>query len=526
MIELAIEGGPLDGSRFTLTEGGVLGRGQMADLRVDDATVSRRHAEVRKAGAGWEVVDLGSANGTRVNGISVGTGAPLSNGDVIELGQVAIRVALARPVSVTPTGDSAMAPTVGSAFFQEVLARLKLFCELGTLSSAKLAPEARYQQALLCVLRAFPKLDRVLLLMLNATGDAFTLKGVATRISHTLNTQALAPIAREALRQSDGLLAFNGSDRERVAKRLGLLPFQGALAVLPVRASGAALGVIYMDSEKDEDALRSGDRESLTAVANLLGSMLAAERATKQQSAIENQDLALARSIQQRFLPQSPPNFNGYSIVDSYTAARVIGGDHFDFLTLVDGRTAIVVADVSGKAVSGALYMARLGAVLRQAASRARRAPELLTDLNTVLYPELEAGMFITMLIGVLDPRSGALELASAGHSGPLIRHANGRIERVEVPAGPALGAMSQPAFEAEKIALVPGDLMLFYTDGLDEAHDAKGDLFGHDRIKTSMSMATGAAATLRQILDDLGRFVGSEPPHDDLTLVLVERLN
>src|SRR5258708_11827499 len=124
---------------------------------------------------------------------------------------------------------------------------------------------------------------------------------------------------------------------------------------------------------------------------------------------MEAHDLALARRIQQHFLPQSPPNIPGYRIADSYAAARVIGGDYYDFFQYKDGRHGLVIADVSGKAVSGALYMARLSVQVRVLARNLAGPEELLAGLNRKLNQELEPGMFVTMFAAALDAPSGTL---------------------------------------------------------------------------------------------------------------------
>jgi sigma-B regulation protein RsbU (phosphoserine phosphatase) len=202
----------------------------------------------------------------------------------------------------------------------------------------------------------------------------------------------------------------------------------------------------------------------------------------------------------------------------------VIGGDHYDFLTLADGRQAVIVADVSGEALSGALYMARLGSVLKQAAVRNRRAAELLEDVNRVLYAELEAGMFVTMAALVLEPRSGALELASAGHPAPLVRRRDGRVEILDAPPGPALGTMSDPSYQSAKHQLGNGECALLYTDGLSEATDAAGASFGLERVRAILAEADGAEATITKLRESLARFVASQPQSDDLTLVAMQR--
>ena len=165
------------------------------------------------------------------------------------------------------------------------------------------------------------------------------------------------------------------------------------------------LGVLYLESALIENAWRSGDQELFVGIAGQLTWLLASAQGQSVERAVETHDLALARRIQQRFLPQSPPKMPGYRFADSYAAARVIGGDYYDFFQFRDGKQGFVIADVSGKAVSGALYMARISVQVRALARHMSGPAELLAGLNRKLYQDLEPGMFVTMLAGIRSRR-------------------------------------------------------------------------------------------------------------------------
>lgn len=499
---LLVESGPLAGEQYRFDGPAVLGRGQLADVRIEHETVSRRHCEIRPASVGWEVVDLGSANGTRLNGEPIEAATSLSFGDRIELGMLTIMFA---PDAAAPS--ETVVPSAGGALFHDTLARIALFCELGELIAAAASTEQQLDRALAAVRRAYPRLDHAVLLHHAAAGDRYSL---AASAGDAIDLETIVPRAREALRNQRGHAAHEGA---------------GLWAALPVRYAGELLGALYLASATDTEALRLSDRDALCAVAALLAPLLAPARAPKGTSTSDDRDLALARRIQQRFLPQAPPALPGYALVDSYTAARVVGGDHFDYLTLADGRVLVVIADVSGKAVSGALYMARLGPMLKQAAALAYDPADLLERINVLLYGELEAGMFVTMLALALDADSARIEVASAGHPEPFKRSANGQVETLHVPRGPPLGAVAGATYAIGASAIEPGELLLLYTDGLDEAHDAGQAMFGVDRIVATLGQTPHAAAAIAALLAQLGAFVGDAAQSDDLTLVVLERL-
>ena len=252
--------------------------------------------------------------------------------------------------------------------------------------------------------------------------------------------------------------------------------------------------------------------------------MMAAQQAQSPERAIEAHDLALARRIQQRFLPQSTPPIAGYRIAESYEAARVIGGDYFDFFQYRDGRQGWVIADVSGKSVSGALYMARLSVQVRALARHMSGPAELLAGLNRKLYQELEPGMFVTMLAAALEPEQGVLEFACAGHPPPPLRAANGSVSELAEPDALPLGAMADTEFRPHRQTLVPGAIVLFYTDGLDEAHNDKNELFGKERIVEILGTSRDAQDALDSLLAGLARFAAGEAQSDDLTLITLSR--
>jgi sigma-B regulation protein RsbU (phosphoserine phosphatase) len=253
--------------------------------------------------------------------------------------------------------------------------------------------------------------------------------------------------------------------------------------------------------------------------------LIAANQAQSPERAVETHDLALARRIQQRFLPQSPPKLPGYRLADSYAAARVIGGDYFDYFPYRDGRHGLVIADVSGKAVSGALYMARLSIQVRMFARTLGSPEELLTALNRKLAQELEPGMFVTMLAAAIEPDSGTLEFANAGHPAPLLRATDGTVTELGESGALPLGAMSDTTFPQFRATLARGSCVLFYTDGLDEAHDLHQNLFGRERVIATLGSNGGdAQGTLDALLAEVARFTNGQTQSDDLTMIALAR--
>jgi phosphoserine phosphatase RsbU/P len=542
MPSLIVTSGILAGQVFSFSDNAVIGRGQFSEIRLNDPTVSRRHAQIRRNGQGYELRDQDSANGTFYRGQRLSQTILVGDGDEIQFGEVktVFRTASSEQPSLTPLTlpsdnstkarsavdiKEAAAVSSGQALgLRELLGRLKLFCDLGALASHKPDVREQLEKALEIIQTAFPQVSRAAVYTrVTATEH---LAALAKRESgEVLAFEQIEAFLQEALRREQGLNLTDAASREALATRLRASVLPAALLGMPLRIGNEVIGVLYLDSAYVEHAWRAADHELFVGVAGLLAALIASTQGHSPERSVEAHDLALARRIQQSFLPQSPPSLPGYRIADSYAAARVIGGDYYDFFNFRDGRNGLVIADVSGKAVSGALYMARLSVQVRTMARHLAGPAELLTGLNHKLYQELEPGMFVTMLAAVLDPETGALHFANAGHPVPLMRAPNGDVSELGEPGALPLGAMADTTFREFGATLTPGSCVLFYTDGLDEAHNAAQELFGKERIVKAMTDGGGGAqGMLDALLADIARFTLDEPQSDDLTLLTLSR--
>jgi serine phosphatase RsbU (regulator of sigma subunit)/anti-sigma regulatory factor (Ser/Thr protein kinase) len=238
------------------------------------------------------------------------------------------------------------------------------------------------------------------------------------------------------------------------------------------------------------------------------------------------QELGTARSIQHALLPKDLPKLEGWKIAYHYQPAREVGGDFYDFLRLDDGRVGLVIGDVSGKGIAAALVMANTQSVLRAVARRGNVAPgQVLTEANEVLYAYIPSGTFVTCFYGVLDPENGQLVYANAGHDPPYSQR-GGDAQELRARGMP-LGLMPDMPYEEKEAVLAVGDDLLLYSDGLVEAHDTEGDMFGFPHLRRLiMAQSTGSGEELVDVLlAELTRFTGTDAEQeDDITLVTLER--
>jgi serine phosphatase RsbU (regulator of sigma subunit) len=250
------------------------------------------------------------------------------------------------------------------------------------------------------------------------------------------------------------------------------------------------------------------------------------KREAQERERIE-QELRIARLIQQTLLPKTLPELPGYDVAAYYQPAREVGGDFYDFLDLEDGRLGLVVGDVTDKGVPAALVMATTRTMLRAAAQRLFPPGEVLRRANDALVTDIPPMMFITCLYAILEPESGRIVYANAGHDLPYRRRA-GRSEGAEElrARGMPLGLMPGMSYEEKEIVLERGESVLFYSDGLVEAHDPRYEMFGFPRLQGLVGThRSGGSSLIGFLLSELTRFTGEDwEQEDDITLVTLER--
>ena len=239
-------------------------------------------------------------------------------------------------------------------------------------------------------------------------------------------------------------------------------------------------------------------------------------------------ELALARRIQRSFVPLIPPGIPGYELAAHYEAAYEVGGDFFDVfrLRVQSGRLAIVIADVTGKGIAAALLMAFARPLIHAAIDHALQPVEALERTNRILVEERRSTLFITALCAIVDLRRGTMRIGNAGHEPTLVvRAEGGPIEWIE-GSGPLLGAFGRLDLDERVVELGPGDLVLFYTDGVTDARAANGERFGDARLLEVVTRhrASSAQAIVDALAAALGEFQGDEPPADDVTVVAIRR--
>ena len=303
----------------------------------------------------------------------------------------------------------------------------------------------------------------------------------------------------------------------------------GVALVVPLVSQGELIGTLNLGPRLSEQDYSTDDRRLLTTLAAQAAPAIRVAQLVREQAAEAAdrerlaQELRVATLIQQQFLPRELPQLPEWQIAAFYGPAQAVGGDFYDFVQMPDGRIGIAVGDVTDKGVPAALVMARTHSVLRAEASRLNSPGEILSRANDLLVPEMPAQMFVTCLFAVLDPPTGRIVIANAGHNLPFVRSGSdiGELRATGMP----LGLLPGIRYEEIEGVIEPGSNVLLYSDGLVEAHDGARQMFGFERLRESLVGEDAGSELLDRLLETLRAFTG--PDHeqeDDITLVTLRR--
>ena len=340
-----------------------------------------------------------------------------------------------------------------------------------------------------------------------------------------------------AIAESDPLLAYlqTAPGPVEVAKleldspALRAMREAGVALVVPLVSQGELIGTLNLGPRLSEQEYSTDDRRLLTNLAAQAAPAIRVAQLVREQAheAAERerleQEMRVATLIQQQFLPRELPNLPQWQIAAYYGPARAVGGDFYDFIEMPGGRIGIAVGDVTDKGVPAALVMARTHSILRAEASRSDSPGEILARANALLEPEMPARMFVTCLFAILEPETGRIVMANAGHNLPYIRTNDGVVELRAT--GMPLGLMPGIRYEETEGVIAPGSNVLLYSDGLVEAHDPNREMYGFPRLRQELATDDSGSELLDRLLETLHRFTGPDwEQEDDITLVTLRR--
>jgi serine phosphatase RsbU (regulator of sigma subunit)/anti-sigma regulatory factor (Ser/Thr protein kinase) len=348
---------------------------------------------------------------------------------------------------------------------------------------------------------------------------------------------APAAMAELDIAPNDPLLGYFSSGHATVdldaleldSPALAALRAEGTRMVVPLISQGELIGLLRLGPRRSEQEYSHDDRKLLDDLAaHAAPAVRVAQLVRQQQAEIRDrermeQEIKVAQLIQQQFLPHELPDLPGWHVAAFYRPARSVGGDFYDFIQLPEGQVGVVVGDVTDKGVPAALVMATTHAILRVEALRLVAPGEVLRRVNQLLLDEMPPNMFVTCLYAVLDPASGRLRFANAGHNLPNLNHQDGVTELRAT--GMPLGLLPDMEYDEHTATLAPGNSLLLHSDGLAEAHSPDGEMFGFPRLAKLCGERNGGEELIDLLLGELASFTGPGwEQEDDITLVSLQR--
>jgi GAF domain-containing protein len=312
------------------------------------------------------------------------------------------------------------------------------------------------------------------------------------------------------------------------AEDLGNSPEKNWLLGFPLSIKGVFYGVLVAQESNVQPAFHNKRLELIKGVAQQTALAIQNERLTEEMVGRERmeREFQLARDIQKTFLPETTPSVEGWDFDIRWQTAREVGGDFYDLFETPDHRLAIVIADVSDKGMPAALYMTVTRTLIRATAQSSNSSASILEHVNSLLEMESRNGMFVTALMAILDPKTGILTYANAGHNLPIWRRNNGKqVDRLEMD-GIALGVMNDAVYTDKQIYMEKDDYLLLYTDGLTETLSDTQMFFTEQRLYDSMRELEfdSSEVLLTKIESAIQEFRNGESPADDLTMISIHR--
>src|SRR5687768_10070449 len=535
-----------------------LGRSARNDLCIPDPFASRVHAEVRREGDEYFLQDLGSANGTVYNGLSVEGTVPLTSGGRIQIGETEIifddgtyNSSMGATMITDNTGslpEATIALASGDRTTSGLLeaiegARTKpeaitttrkegdllaLISKVGITLLASATLNETLEQIVSLVFEAVPA-DRCLLMMRDEGSEELrvAVARLRDRVGEVGEIRVSRNVIDEVVIQGKSVLTSDAQHDPRFAS--GTVVLQGIRSVLavPLGVADKVFGIIYADSPIAEGRFTEDHLKVLTTLASVAAIRVENTRLVEARLERERleRELALASEIQQRFQPTAPPHVKGYELQGISFPCYEIGGDYYDFIERDDGRLVIALGDVSGKGTAAALLMSSLHAAIHAQSASHDSLVATISAVNRYLADNIPANRFVTLFYAELDPESGALSFLNAGHNPPLIIHSAGTVEQL-ASGGLPLGIKPDAEYREGRTQLQPGDVLVIYSDGVTEAVSPSGEEFGPTRLYevVSRNVDASAAGIRDRIESSLTKFAQGTSAADDITLVIVKR--
>jgi sigma-B regulation protein RsbU (phosphoserine phosphatase) len=545
---LLVRGKGADGERIALVSDApsIIGRSRESAVVLTDASVSRQHARVFQREGAWWVEDLGSKNGTKVNGRRIEAASALTPGDLIQLGnyqvifsgtgsQITARVAdVAGPptmkalkVDEFETGADTRSFGTGVSP-QRMGSFLRAVDQVGQALLAHRTVEELFSFVVDLasdVLHA----DRTALLLRDPASDTLVAKAVKhAQGSLEGDIVVSRSIARAAIERKQALLTGDAQSDTRFREQQSVIQQRIHSAMCaPLWHGDEVLGILYVDNVAAPAPFEEGDLRLLTLIAHLAAVKI---RETEQLEALEQgrrlaEELRRAATLQQNLLPPDPLRRGRVTVAGKNIPSFDVGGDYFDFVQAEDGRLIVGLGDVAGKGMGAALLMTHLHATVRAQSETGRPLVEIMGRLNRSIHQNVRGLRFITLFLAEVDDATGDVIYVNGGHNPPYVVRASGAMEPLST-GGLLLGMFPEAEYAAGRVQLAAGDLLVAYSDGVTEAWSTgpASEEYGEERLAAFLveSRELQPHVLVERLIARVREFSGSAQLADDVTVAVI----
>ncbi|MFM9966516.1 MAG: SpoIIE family protein phosphatase [Planctomycetaceae bacterium] len=542
----------------------VLGRHPACTIQLDSNTVSRRHAQVTKVNGEYFVEDLGSGNGTFVNGKQIAGKAQLVHDDRIKLGPILLRFQsegsallqpLPKPVMPRPQALSETKHEVDFVDEEEDAATITgtlvgIGGGGGPFGMLEVRPEAKLK-AVIDITRSlagivdmkaicpkildtlfdiFPQADRGCILLKEDDGKLVPRAMKHRRTDEDATVKLSKTILNKVLNDKTGILSADAANDAAfsASESISSLAIRSMMCVPLLSHAGEPMGAINVDTQNPISQFGEEDLDLLMAVAGQAA--LSYESAQLLVSFMEKKkqdgEMEIARNVQRALLPSELPKAPGYEFYASYDAAQAVGGDYYDAGMLPGNKIFLSFGDVAGKGVPGALIMSRMSSCCQNTMQFVHEVGPAVEAINHHMCANAVEGRFVTYVLAIIDLTTHAMTLTNAGHMSPIIRRANGTLfEFPDETVGVPIGVVDGYPFDVLEFQLELGDLAVLFTDGVSEAMAPNDELYTLERLREFILKGPKKADELgKALLADVRRHANGRPQNDDITIMTFGR--
>lgn len=554
-----------------------MGRHPECQVVLDNAAISRQHAQILESHGSYFLEDMRSRNGTYLNEALIEGRQELKDGDLIRICDATIRIDLnasASSIDIQTLGESTGSGTDGptgvefdsidesrifilpdsfvepefespsqvrrkaglpkssdSRSIARPEVKLRGILEIARALGGQLEVDAVLPKLLATLFNIFPLADQGFVLLKDSDSDKLKVKATQARGGRQADAVAVSmTVVRYVMKTGESILSENVTDDSRFKKSTSLarMGVRSMMCVPLLNEEDEPLGVIQIVSRSENHSFVDDDLDLLESLS--MQASLAIQNARLHEEALERRaierDMDFARQVQLGFLPKSRPKLPGYIFGDYYEAAQSVGGDYFDYIPLPDGRLAITIGDVAGKGMPAALLMARLYSSTRLQLLTSPNPATAISRLNAEIASSGLGHRFITFLCMVLEPKTHKLSVVNAGHLTPILRSKDGTISTFgkELASLP-LGIVPDLVYEEMSLQIAAGDTIIAFTDGATEAMNHDKQIYGRSRLETLVTESQGTVEeTLQQITTQVESFTADIATRDDLCLIGIRR--